>query len=736
MSRILSTIFTRQNSNISYRTAGDAARDRADWAEAEKAYTQHLDSNPDDFAIWVQLGHALKEQRKYKNAQVAYEKAISLDDKDHDVLLQMGHLAKLAGFEVEAVNWYQRAYALSKSSTAIREIRSLGFEPEAEDDISALVGQKVSQIFFEVDDLLNYLKAHQTVSGIQRVQAGLVHHLVMNGIPAVEDKQQVCRFVIRGNDSDALNFRIVEEAHLIRIIEYVTGAAVIHSRLIALIKEAESGAYSANGEPGDVYFVLGAFWGYGGIASRYAKLKQSGIRLGGYIYDIIPITHPEYCDAELSHEFLLSFGDGLALFDFIVTISEFTAQEVRRLQAKYGLPAVPVRAVQLAHTMKFSTQSRQKSPSLGQISKFEEFSNKQYVLVVSTIEGRKNHLLLVNVWRHFLDEGLDPPDLVFVGRKGWKISGLMELLQSTSYLGGLVHILHDLSDAELEALYNNCIFTAFPSIVEGWGLPVGESLTYGKPCVASNSSSIPEVGGDLVDYMDPLNFRDAIDVFRSMNFDREYRETRKQNIAQNFKARTWADVGVDFALAISDLSNAAFNSGPQRSFDPGIFFKFGYLSGQQQRVPETYLAEPYRLMIANGFYPPEDFGSWMKGRCGEIRIQTKETPNTKIVVYLKFLIAPQMERLDVDLISLDERGERRQALHTKKATLMSRSNILRMPLSVDRDGSVSILIRTRDTIVALPNDSRLICLGVEGVGYVAASDIERRLELVESIIMC
>ncbi len=736
MSRTISTIFARQNSKISYRTAGDAARDRHDWAEAEKAYTQHLDSNPDDFAIWVQLGHALKEQRKYKNAQTAYEKAISLDDKDSDVLLQMGHLAKLTGFEAEAINWYQKAYALSKSPAAAREIRSLGFEPEAEDDPYALDGQRASQIFFEVDDLLNYLKAHQTVSGIQRVQAGLVHHLVASGMPTVGDKRQICRFVIRGNEAGSLKFRIVEDADLIRIIDYVAGARVIHSKLITLIEEAESAAYNAKIEPGDVYFVLGAFWGYGGIASRYAKLKQAGLRLGGYIYDIIPITHPEYCDAELSHEFLLSFGDGLALFDFIVTISEFTAQEVRRLQVKYELPAVPVRAVPLAHTMKFSTQARQKSPNISQISKFEEFSNKPYALVVSTIEGRKNHLLLVNVWKQFLDEGLDPPDLVFVGRKGWRISGLMELLQSTSYLSGRVHVLHDLSDAELEALYNNCDFTAFPSLVEGWGLPVGESLTYGRPCVASKSSSIPEVGGEFVDYMDPLNFREALDVFRSMSFDRAHREARKENIVQNFKARTWTDVGADFALTVSDLSNAPPHSGLQRSFRSGTFFKFGYLSGQQERVPETYLAEPYRLIIADGFYPPEHFGSWMKGNCGEIRIPTEENPGDKIIVYLKILIPTEVERLNIELISRKEEGDGRKSLYTKRAALANRSNILRMPLSVDRDGSVSILIRTRDTIVPFPNDSRLICLGIEGVGYVAASDIEGRLELIESIIMC
>ena len=59
------------------------------------------------------------------------------------------------------------------------------------------------------------------------------------------------------------------------------------------------------------------------------------------------------------------------------------------------------------------------------------------------------------------------------------------------------------SDAELAFLYRNCRFTVFPSLYEGWGLPIGESLWFGKLCIASKTSSMPEVGGDLVDYVDP-----------------------------------------------------------------------------------------------------------------------------------------------------------------------------------------------------------------------------------------
>ena len=72
-----------------------------------------------------------------------------------------------------------------------------------------------------------------------------------------------------------------------------------------------------------------------------------------------------------------------------------------------------------------------------------------------------------------------------------------DVLIETGFLDGRIHILHDLSDVNLETLYEHCLFTTFPSIVEGWGLPVGESLTHDRAYVASKSSLIPEAGGDL-----------------------------------------------------------------------------------------------------------------------------------------------------------------------------------------------------------------------------------------------
>ena len=93
-----------------------------------------------------------------------------------------------------------------------------------------------------------------------------------------------------------------------------------------------------------------------------------------------------------------------------------------------------------------------------------------YALFVSTIEGRKNHALLVRVWRRLLADlpAARVPTLVFAGRIGSLVSDLLGQLVNTGWLGGRVVIVEDPSDAELETLYRGCLFTLFPSFAEGW----------------------------------------------------------------------------------------------------------------------------------------------------------------------------------------------------------------------------------------------------------------------------
>jgi glycosyltransferase involved in cell wall biosynthesis len=133
------------------------------------------------------------------------------------------------------------------------------------------------------------------------------------------------------------------------------------------------------------------------------------------------------------------------------------------------------------------------------------------------------------------------PNLIFAGKIGWLVDGLLADLEASDYLNGKVILLRGLSDAELQQAYRSCLFTVFPSLCEGWGLPIAESLAHGKFCVASNGTSIPEVGGNLVDYFDPSNEQEALAKIERPLIEPGYLALREAQLRAEYRPRMWAD---------------------------------------------------------------------------------------------------------------------------------------------------------------------------------------------------
>jgi glycosyltransferase involved in cell wall biosynthesis len=173
-----------------------------------------------------------------------------------------------------------------------------------------------------------------------------------------------------------------------------------------------------------------------------------------------------------------------------------------------------------------------------------------YALFVSTIEARKNHALLFRIWRRMLEEMTadQVPTLVFAGRIGWMVSDLMHQIANTDHLNGKLVVIEDPTDTELAALYRGCLFTLFPSLYEGWGLPVTESLAFGKPCIISNRTSLPEAGGTLARVFDPDNLHDAYQVIRQTIEDRAGLARWEAQVRREFRLVPWSAT-VDAILA-------------------------------------------------------------------------------------------------------------------------------------------------------------------------------------------
>lgn len=294
-------------------------------------------------------------------------------------------------------------------------------------------------------------------------------------------------------------------------------------------------------QPGDFIFILGSPWSHENYAAFIkAQKAQYGVRVAILIYDLIPIRRPEWCDAGLVKLFSNWVHAVLPHCDQVFAISQYSARDFDAYSRQMGWshlpPTIPIPigtgfGEAAEHNVGGAIPLR--SPRL---------PPGDYALIVSTIEARKNHLLLFRVWRRLLEElpADKVPTLVFAGRVGWLVADLMQQLKNASYLNGKVVVLEGPSDEELEGLYQGCLFTLFPSFFEGWGLPVTESLAAGKPCLISNRTSLPEAGGGFARTFDPDDLNDAYRVIKAAILDRRDLARWEDEIRQGFTPISWS----------------------------------------------------------------------------------------------------------------------------------------------------------------------------------------------------
>ncbi len=129
-----------------------------------------------------------------------------------------------------------------------------------------------------------------------------------------------------------------------------------------------------------------------------------------------------------------------------------------------------------------------------------------YFLCIGTIEPRKNHLLLLNLWRRMAESGGPPPPrLVLIGRRGWENEMVVDMLERCPALAGLVEEHGTVPDREVRRLLAGARALLLPSFAEGYGMPVAEALAAGVPVICSDLAALREAGGDVPDYLDPLD---------------------------------------------------------------------------------------------------------------------------------------------------------------------------------------------------------------------------------------
>ena len=146
--------------------------------------------------------------------------------------------------------------------------------------------------------------------------------------------------------------------------------------------------------------------------------------------------------------------------------------------------------------------------------------------------------------------------MVFIGMNGWGVNELFSDLTLDLRIKPHIRVLDRVSDNELLWLYKNSEFTVFPSLYEGWGIPVAESLAAGKFCLASNAASIPEVGGNLVEYLDPWDLPAWVDRLRWYIEHPEEVAIKERRIKSEYYPTSWSETASFVLKTAKELSNA------------------------------------------------------------------------------------------------------------------------------------------------------------------------------------
>lgn len=234
-----------------------------------------------------------------------------------------------------------------------------------------------------------------------------------------------------------------------------------------------------------------------GGMSRLDPLRQMQRLI--YIHDLIPIEYPEYQRPETKQQFL-SFLKELTDAPVIAVSNSYdTDRRVKKFAAEnaWQLRATDV----IVPTLDFRRMPA--TPLKPPVSAFLE-NRDPYFVILGTIEPRKNHLLLLQIWRE-LSKRENPPRLCIIGKRGWENENVVDMLERCPAITDTVFEFADLSDFEVQTMLQHATALLFPSFAEGLGIPILEAAALGVPCVASDIPVFREVAPVGTTFLNPLD---------------------------------------------------------------------------------------------------------------------------------------------------------------------------------------------------------------------------------------
>jgi glycosyltransferase involved in cell wall biosynthesis len=370
----------------------------------------------------------------------------------------------------------------------------------------------MNHLLIDATFLINELKRKRPPHGIPRVILAYLRHF-QDGIQLVYRVRQ--------------KIFILPKSHSQRIIQLVLlWRSDLYKNILFLIVK---GILSTNNtyNPNDQWFLLKIDQNGMKYSKYFTQLHKTNIKILIMFHDLFPIIYPEYSDPSYAEQFAKNVQLSIKYASGIICVSINTQETVSKYINSNRLISPPTIAASLAPGF-LPNASQEGRP-------FKE----KYFVILSTIVARKNHLLLLHIWRKLVDQlGSKAPKLVIIGKRSSECSSTISMLDRCQQLRQ--HIVEIIAtDLELQNYLTHATALLFPTYAEGYGLPLIEALAMNVPVLASDLPIFREIAADIPEFLEPIDGKGWMQMILEYAQEGSLRRAAQlQRIAQ-FKIPTW-----------------------------------------------------------------------------------------------------------------------------------------------------------------------------------------------------
>ncbi len=249
-------------------------------------------------------------------------------------------------------------------------------------------------------------------------------------------------------------------------------------------------------------------------------------------HDLLPLDFPEYFRPGYKALFRRRFELIAQRARAVITTCGCTAERLTDEFRTLARPCPPIYAEPLASPLESAGNA---------VLHDAELATAPYFVIVGTLEPRKNHLLLLNIWRELAARGGDTPKLVCVGSRGRGAAQIIDGLERSKVLAPHVRRVSGLSSESLRRLVANARALLAPNFAEGYGIPLVEALAIGAPVVCSDIPVFREVTQDCAKFLSPLDGAGWLAAIRQLAENGSAASDDARRLARSFRAPNWTE---------------------------------------------------------------------------------------------------------------------------------------------------------------------------------------------------